>query len=845
MIESCILLRLSAPSNDFCCRVFAANLAAIPICAVSDETGELASVQISSPIPFFLALVLTLPATGAAASGDAEVGGIGAFSTLMFALAIAGLLGQAFAIRYLTLLCGALLLAVPGLTFLPETVTGVFAQVRLAALDCNVILRTCMGITGVSLLADTLTMHPRWRFTAVWLAITANLVVGCMLLVRWVMDYSPSISWQIPGEQVLGIGLGLTLLGVALAVLAHLRDHHNNELRLPGYYAVASVLVVVPVGFIVLSLHQQHSEQQWQVQQRHTEFTAAITRHNILGLSNILRANSRDRFLASDPAAIEAELNEYLTEVTIISRVGLLRDGRLTVGEVRGFGCELDIATLRETIFSRQNGMLFAVSSSDFFFRLELPGARRELIACVDLERARDLWLPSELVGRYNTRFYKAIDDSTGVDLNAGYIDTHQLVGVADLSIHMTAALEPFELWSPQRIAMTAVAVALLLAANWLVFVYVGKAGEVAISERRREQLETVMNHIDQGVMIAAPDGRILLTNPALRTMLARDDAQLLGTPLGRYLRSAADLNNVTDLQELFSRSGQKALQLDARLLVSDEDERRVEVSMMQVPLQNRTNALLLLITDYSGIDAMELKLREHNQRLVDVNRELEEFSYMASHDLREPLRTITSFTKLLRRNLGGDVGDQVKEDLHYIDEAVARTNQIIAGLLQLSRAGRRELDVRPVTPAAFIEPALDSLAEKIAQLGAEIAVDSDDRPIAVDAALFEQLVALLVDNALKFQPQGNIPTVEISSRYEGEQWCLRVRDNGIGIAPEFHAIVFGSFKRLHGISEYPGTGSGLAVVKKIAERHNATVHIDSAAGEGATFIVTLATDSA
>ncbi|MHB0856377.1 MAG: PAS domain-containing sensor histidine kinase [Anaerolineae bacterium] len=225
---------------------------------------------------------------------------------------------------------------------------------------------------------------------------------------------------------------------------------------------------------------------------------------------------------------------------------------------------------------------------------------------------------------------------------------------------------------------------------------------------------------------------------------------------------------------------------------------------------------------------------RRMERELKRSNRELEMFAYAASHDLQEPLRAISGFLQLLERRYA----DKLDEDaMHLIKRAVAashRMRALVEGLLSLSRITTRGRDLRQVSMEEAVEAASGSLQVAITESGA--VVTHDPLPVVqADPVQMEQMLRNLIGNALKFAGS-EAPRIHVSASRESDAWVFSVRDNGIGIDPQFHERIFVVFQRLHTREEYPGHGLGLAICQRVVERHGGRLWVESSEGGGATF---------
>jgi light-regulated signal transduction histidine kinase (bacteriophytochrome) len=232
--------------------------------------------------------------------------------------------------------------------------------------------------------------------------------------------------------------------------------------------------------------------------------------------------------------------------------------------------------------------------------------------------------------------------------------------------------------------------------------------------------------------------------------------------------------------------------------------------------------------------DALERQARE----LMRSNAELQQFAYVASHDLQEPLRMISSYTQLLQRRYGDRFDKEAREFMDFVVDGATRMKQLIEDILAYSRIGTRGRDFRAVESGSALKKALVNLRGSIEAVGANVTSESLP-PVEGDEPQLVQLFQNLIGNALKFtatQPA----QIHVSAAEKGAEWEFAVRDNGIGIDPQYFERIFMVFQRLHGKGEYPGTGIGLAICKKVIDRHGGQIRVESEPGQGSTFFFTL-----
>ena len=234
-------------------------------------------------------------------------------------------------------------------------------------------------------------------------------------------------------------------------------------------------------------------------------------------------------------------------------------------------------------------------------------------------------------------------------------------------------------------------------------------------------------------------------------------------------------------------------------------------------------------------------ELDAHAAELSRSNAELEQFAYIASHDLQEPLRKVASFCQLLEQRYGDKLDDRARQYIDFAVDGAKRMQILINDLLAFSRVGRiSDVHVR-VPLGEALDSAIAALAAKIEECGAAIERPARLPEVMGDPTLLTMLWQNLIGNALKFQVAGRAPVVRITvSAQPDGPWSLCVEDNGIGIAPEFAEKIFVIFQRLHGRDSYPGTGIGLAICKRIVEFHGGEITLDTSYTEGARFCFTL-----
>ncbi len=247
-----------------------------------------------------------------------------------------------------------------------------------------------------------------------------------------------------------------------------------------------------------------------------------------------------------------------------------------------------------------------------------------------------------------------------------------------------------------------------------------------------------------------------------------------------------------------------------------------------------------LLAQEVERSHALEKETQHRAEQLGASNRELEQFAYVASHDLQAPLRNIASFARILEKRYRDKLSSEANEFLVFIRESVSELQQLIDDLLSLSKVNPQSAQMQPLPLGEPLRRATEQLRTVLDESHAVLTVEALP-PVRGDVRLLTQLFQNLIANAVKFQPAGHIPQVHIrATREPGGDWRCEVADNGIGIAPQNHDKLFQIFRRLNAADQYPGTGIGLALCHKIVGLHGGRIWVESTPGEGSRFLFLL-----
>lgn len=328
---------------------------------------------------------------------------------------------------------------------------------------------------------------------------------------------------------------------------------------------------------------------------------------------------------------------------------------------------------------------------------------------------------------------------------------------------------------------------------------------EQALAARREYEFEFRLCNADQEYRWVIESGRPFV--------------DLEGNYAG-YIGSCVDVTRAKELENALRESNEVL-------------EYRVEMRTSELHQAN-----LQLKQEIEERAAAQLKLKRYADDLMRTNAELEQFAYVASHDLQEPLRMVSSYAQLLHRRYYGKLDADAGEFIAYIVEGAVRMQQLIEDLLAFSRLGSRPTQFAVVETAKVVQTARTHLEKLIAEAGAVLEIGPLP-PVWGDIGQLVQLFQALLSNAIKFR-RDNAPYIKIQAEKRESEWEFSVADNGIGIEPQYFQRIFVIFQRLHSKADFPGTGIGLAIAKKIVERHGGRIWLESNLGKGTTFYFTL-----
>ena len=352
-----------------------------------------------------------------------------------------------------------------------------------------------------------------------------------------------------------------------------------------------------------------------------------------------------------------------------------------------------------------------------------------------------------------------------------------------------------------------------------------------------------------RGLLEAAPDamvvvnqgGEIVLLNVQAEKQFGYHRDELVGHKVKNIIPEGFTERLIADALRSAEDALAQQIGTGIELYGRRKDGSDFPIEIMLSPLESAEGILVTAaIRDITTRKKAEADLLQKVEELNRSNEELGQFAYVASHDLQEPLRMVASYTQLLSRRYKGKLDSDADEFIFFAMDGASRMQRLIQDLLAYSRVGTKGRDLLDTSSEEALEQAVINLRGAVEESGALVTHDPLPTVLADEMQLI-QLFQNLVGNAIKYQSPG-VPRVHISAaKNGGKKWIFAVQDNGLGIDSEYFGKIFGMFQRLHKREEFAGTGIGLAICKKIVERHGGNISVESQPGHGSTFRFALA----
>ena len=360
-----------------------------------------------------------------------------------------------------------------------------------------------------------------------------------------------------------------------------------------------------------------------------------------------------------------------------------------------------------------------------------------------------------------------------------------------------------------------------------------------------KNYLYSIIHSIQDSIMVVAPDDSVVTVNVATSKMTGYELSDILNNPVGDLLGPVPE-----DFDCWFEYLNVHSFSKPAEREYLRKDRTSIPVLFTLAKLhdeKDNVTGIICVAHDISERKMAERKLLQYAEKLKESNTELEEFAYVASHDLQEPLRKVLGFGERLKMKYGDQLGDVGRDYLERMENASIRMQSLIRELLTYSRVKTQARPFEPIDLNEIVAGVISDLETRIEETGTSIQIGSLPT-IEADPLQMRQLLQNIIGNAMKFVDVEKNPQIDITARIfendpraDGGRMCeILIRDNGIGFDTKYADRIFGVFQRLHGRGEYEGSGVGLAICKKIVKRHSGDIIAESTLGDGAVFKIQL-----
>ncbi|MFZ0931199.1 MAG: ATP-binding protein [Syntrophobacteraceae bacterium] len=354
--------------------------------------------------------------------------------------------------------------------------------------------------------------------------------------------------------------------------------------------------------------------------------------------------------------------------------------------------------------------------------------------------------------------------------------------------------------------------------------------------EQSRKEYSGLYDFAPVGYLTISEEGRVVKTNLTAAKQLGIERSTLIGKPLNLYAAENYREELHLHLRKIFKTKQPHTCEI--RLNGRSRTTRYVQLDSTYLMDSDGQGLTLTTMTDISDLKQAEENLKVSAGRLEHSNQELEQFAFIASHDLQEPLRKIQTFGNMIGNKCSDKLNEQEKDYFTRMQNAAKRMQQLIHDLLKYSRVGASSEPLDTVNLREAVSEVISDLELRITRLGANVEVSELPAVKGIKSQI-HQLFQNLIANSLKFHGDDQ-PHIKIYSRRTDHDYLIFVEDNGIGFDEVFLDRIFAPFQRLHGKSAYEGTGMGLAICRKIVERHEGSITAKSKPGKGSTFIIRL-----
>ena len=311
---------------------------------------------------------------------------------------------------------------------------------------------------------------------------------------------------------------------------------------------------------------------------------------------------------------------------------------------------------------------------------------------------------------------------------------------------------------------------------------------------------------------------------------------------IGRHISMIAPPDRKDEMNNILKRIARGERVEHFQTKRQAKDGRILTVSLTVSPVRDSTGEIVgasKVARDITESERQAEALRAANEALTRSNADLQQFAYSASHDLQEPLRMVSAYGDMLKRKFGGQLGPDGESYIAYIIQGASRMEQLLQDLRAYTQASTMpDQPPHEVDTLEILNRALANLEAAIRNSGA-LVTHSDLPRVRIHEIQLQQLFQNLIGNAIRYRGP-DVPRIHVTAELRGEEWQFAIQDNGIGIPPRYKEVIFGVFKRLHSVAEYPGTGMGLAICQRVVQRAGGRIWVESEVGRGSTFFFTL-----
>lgn len=365
-------------------------------------------------------------------------------------------------------------------------------------------------------------------------------------------------------------------------------------------------------------------------------------------------------------------------------------------------------------------------------------------------------------------------------------------------------------------------------------------ARDISDKKVAERKFQIAVESCPSGMIMVDRTGAMILVNAEAERLFGYSREELLGQSVDMLVPERSRAGHKEKREAFCTDSGTQPARVERTVVGRRKDGSEFPIDVRLNLIQTWSGPLVLsVIVDISERVKAREALEEQTRELQRSNDDLEQFAYVASHDLREPLRMVASYAELLAERYRGRLDQSADKYIDYTLEGARRMQQLITDLLAFSRIGTQSRPMQPTDVTGILERVIRNVHALIEDSGATI-VAGDLPTVVADESQLTQVFQNLVGNAVKFRSEERPPRVEVTAERRKGLWAFRVADNGIGIAPHHAERVFQMFQRLHERGRYDGSGIGLAIAKKIIERHGGRLWLESAVDEGSTFYFTI-----